>query len=314
MTMPTPSGHTILVPLDRSELAERALGPATTIAERTGARLVLLTVPEVCGMQPVWYTAAPGMPEMGGIIPMQDLVDESRAGAEDYLRERVAELADRGLAADALLDVGFPADSIVRTAEERGVDLVVMATHGYGGLSRWAFGSVADKVLQGLTRPVLLVRAGADGTPTLAGDMLVALDGSPLAEQILPAVERLAPALGSAVTAAYVVPEPPPTPRTDALLAAEREHVEAMRGYLDGVVARLAAAGIQAGAEILEANEDEDAAHVLLARAARGPVGLVAMTTHGRGGLSRWAYGSVADRVLRHAEVPVLLQRSRGGD
>ncbi len=149
--------------------------------------------------------------------------------------------------------------------------------------------------------------------------ILVALDGSELAERVLPYVEELASRLGSAVTLLRAI-----TP-AETIVAQSAGGVTSMVGpgaiidpgpiveaerrdataYLQAVSARLRGRGLQVDAEVVEGA----AAEALAGRAEALGVGLVAMTTHGRGGLGRLVFGSVADAVLRHAPCPVFLVR-----
>jgi nucleotide-binding universal stress UspA family protein len=148
---------TILVPLDGSSLAEQALTQAATLAGRDGAALLLVAaVPE-----PDAHVGRPG----------HDTQPRSRAAAarvaeaarlEGYLGRTAAHLREQGLGAGTALPAGPAADAILHAAETSGADLIVMASHGRSGLARLWLGSVAAKVVQGATRPVLLVRATAD--------------------------------------------------------------------------------------------------------------------------------------------------------
>jgi len=300
---PTP---TIVLPLDGSETSERAKGLAVAIARRAAARLVLVGAPEIYGLDMAWSAGAgpdAGLP----MIPIDTLMQEVREATAAYLGQQREAIAAQGVAVETAVVDEMPARAIAEVAGGRNAFLVVMATHGRGGLSRWALGSVADKVLQTSPAPVLLVRAGAGHLDPKLDHILVTLDGSALAEAVLPDVERLALALGSRVTLAFVSLEARLAIETSPMLVAQEREVERMTGYLDRQAERLEAAGIRAGGEVLAG---PSAAEALIERAGRGDVDLVALTTHGRGGLSRWVYGSVADRVIRGAGTPVLVRRS----
>lgn len=135
----------ILVPLDESAYSERALTHAEELAKASGARLSLLVVilrPHSAG--------APAVPKLDAV---------SRQHAEHYLQQRAEEVRSRGLAAVSTeVHFGEPADCIADVAEEEGVDLIVMSTHGLGATGRYALGSVALKVLMSAPCPVLMVR------------------------------------------------------------------------------------------------------------------------------------------------------------
>ena len=141
--MTGPAYRTILVPLDGSALSERALPEATALAARSGARLLLLRV------------------AVANFVTRNDpLTGEPRLAdlAADYLRDVAARAGDRSTA-ETIEAAGEPGPVIGRVARERGVDLIVMATHGRTGVQRLWIGSVATKVVRSTDVPVLLVRA-----------------------------------------------------------------------------------------------------------------------------------------------------------
>jgi nucleotide-binding universal stress UspA family protein len=180
------------------------------------------------------------------------------------------------------------------------VDLIMMATHGRSGISRWAMGSVADKVLRRSSVPVWLIQAAkpesaaADTWPKMT--MLVPLDGSKLAESVLPHVEALAKQRGAKPEVVLVRAFEPLSTGPGR---------EAPQQYLSGIEQRLSAAGLTVRSEVLEG----DPAKEIVDYANEKPINLVVMATHGRSGIGRWAYGSVADKVLRRASRPVFLVR-----
>ncbi len=139
----------ILVPLDGSELAKKALDEAERLARCFNAEIILF---EVVQFMPIY-----GSPEL--VTPL--IVDEKqKAFAEKYLAELVEDLQKKGLKASAIVKTGqqVPAE-IIDFAKENGVDLVVMCTHGRSGISRWFLGSVALRVLTRAETPVLLIRS-----------------------------------------------------------------------------------------------------------------------------------------------------------
>ena len=144
----------VMVPLDGSPLAEQALPLAADLAERVRAEVLLMQAVE--GSIEAYPAVAPlGRPDLmsGDVLPTLD----ARAG--QYLDEQAALLRDRGIPAVAHVVNGHVAEAIIDEAAQRSADLLVMATHGYSGLKRWALGSVTDKVLHAATTPLLLVRA-----------------------------------------------------------------------------------------------------------------------------------------------------------
>jgi nucleotide-binding universal stress UspA family protein len=138
----------ILVPLDGSKLAEQALPHAVVQAEQSGADIVLL---RVLGPLPE--------PIMARRKSVRSAEAASARLAEDYLESVAAGLREQGLATQTTIMEGKPYVEIIRFAEEHQIDLIVMSTRGYSGLSRWLLGSVADRVVRGATVPLLLVQA-----------------------------------------------------------------------------------------------------------------------------------------------------------
>ncbi len=148
----------ILVPLDGSELAERALPYAEELARQFGASLILLR-----SVNSLDLSSAQAF---SGYLPAEvydAAYEDARRVAREYLEATAARLAADGLKVEWVLRTGDPAGEVVEHERDGKADLVVMSTHGRSGLSRWVFGSVADRVLRGGTIPVLLVRAFGSG-------------------------------------------------------------------------------------------------------------------------------------------------------
>jgi nucleotide-binding universal stress UspA family protein len=145
----------LLVPLDGSTLAEQALPLATLLAERTGAELVLLQ--SLAWVQQAFYDPY----GYGAALTIDTLIEEGQASAHQYLDAVREPLVERGLKVVTIVRLEAAAEAILTTVEEQQADLIVMSTHGRSGLGRWTLGSVADRVLRGAARPILLVRAGA---------------------------------------------------------------------------------------------------------------------------------------------------------
>jgi nucleotide-binding universal stress UspA family protein len=136
--------------------------------------------------------------------------------------------------------------------------------------------------------------------------ILVTLDRSPLAEQALPHAVALAKAFGGTIELVTVVPITGfDNPEAGIRIDWDRE-VDEDRDYLAGIVARVNDSDVPAKSEIRRG----DIAEEILRHAQEMKVDLIVMSTHGRSGLGRWVYGSIADRVLRYATVPVLLVRA----
>ena len=178
----------ILVPLDGSELAERALDPALTIARARDAELLLLSVSSYHQVLP---PAAAGY----GLTATDQIFDRGRNDASDYLDALRREARCGDCRIQTMAVEGDVAGCILDTAAADGVDLIVMTTHGYSGITRWMLGSITERVLRGASCPVLVVR---QAIPLCKA--LINLDGSSLAEEALAPGLELARILGCQVT------------------------------------------------------------------------------------------------------------------
>ena len=194
------SFRTILVPLDGSPLAEQALPLARRIADRAGSKLRLALVHQI--------PTAPLDPAAARLFTSLEL--STRKSERSYLRSLQAKLRQDGVRLASAVTLSGPVGpALAQYVQELGIDLVVMATHGRGGARRAWLGSVADHLVRHLQVPVLLVRPAEDGVPTTsapaAGQILVPLDGSPLAEEALGPAADLARLWGSELTLLRVV-------------------------------------------------------------------------------------------------------------
>lgn len=302
---------TVLVPLDFSALGESSIPYARVIGGATGAPLKLLTVveSEATGLFGVPDAAAAGLQR------------QRRQVLEQYLAVTAERLRGQGLVVTSVLAEGDPVVEIVAEAGRDEGSVIVMATHGRGGMGRWLLGSVADKVMRLATCPTLLVRppeavAGAEievgscaNAPVPPIRRLMApLDGSVLAEEALAPAAALALALGAVLTLVQVAPwvaaTITPYGYVPDLAGWEAEAASAAEVYLEDVQRRLPR-GVRAERIVLRGAPAE----VLVDLALHDQVDLVVMTTHGRGGLRRLTLGSVADRMVRGG-APTLLVRA----
>lgn len=309
---------TLLVPLDGSPFAEHALPCALAIARHARAAVKLVSV-----VTPLAEAYVEGL-----YFDSADLRSQMTTQQEAYLAAVAARLRARAeLAVSAEVLHGEVAGSLNRLIDAGGIDLVVMATHGRGALGRFWLGSVADEMLRHVNVPLLLVRPGegpADLVPEPPlGRAVVALDGTPEAEQILEPAVALAAlmpearvTLMRAIHSVFPVTHTPDVPeaRKEArhLLGQVQQIQDKLRAeaqaYLEGVAARLRGRGLEARAEVVV--EDQPAA-AILREAEAERAGLIAIATHARTGLSRLVLGSVADKVVRGSHVPVLVHHPR---
>jgi nucleotide-binding universal stress UspA family protein len=279
----------ILVPLDGSTRAEAILTELHVLLVRSDSEVILLrvVVPPTT-MNPSVYAR---------------LLDERRAGAHAYLQRMVGELTGAGATARGVVYEGSPAEAILAGAREQAATLIALTTHGRTGLARWDLGSVTEKVLRGGECPILVTRsfetaaAGAtqDRQPAQAAirRILLPIDAGDLSLAAVGPAMEIAVLCGAAMLLVHVL---------DADLAGELPMPD-----LEHVQERVAAAGLRAEVVL----EQGDAADRLLAVAAERQADLIVMATHGRSGLRRWVLGSVAERVMRAASVPLLLVRAR---
>lgn len=297
----------IMVPLDGSSLAERALPCARMLARGLGAELAL-------------FRAIALPPDFEEILRVVDLEPERplaqlAAEADDYLCRVGSRLEQDGLCVQKVVQLGRAAEAIVDYAEKVGIQLIVMATHGYGGVSRWMHGSVAERVLQSASVPVLIVCSAegerfASHEPLACRRILVTLDGSPVAEQALLPATAIARALAAEMVLLRV-----PIAQVSGSLTGEwyvplegtfdtANHIA--EAYLERVAERLRTDGVKVSTAIRMGA----VANVIVEYAEANHIDLIAMCTHGRTGMARWALGSVADRVLRARCLPLLLVRA----
>jgi nucleotide-binding universal stress UspA family protein len=302
----------IMVPLDGSEFAERALEPALNLATRTGAQLHLATV--VSDLPPVPLAAGDG--EL-----ISQWFEEEEERARTYLSEVKGKVSAKapGVEVNDHVQLGPVGRTLQALADEAEAELIVLTTHGRGAWQRAWLGSVADQLLRNARRPLLLIRDGDEARGLFGGDdsprhVLVPLDGSRASETALEALPGLLGGEGSRVTLVSVLQRPFPLATTylphavtDERLLEERK--KRMEAYMSEVRARLAKDGLALDTRVLTA---DDAARALLDFTKSEKVDLIALSTRGRGGVSRFFLGSVADKLVRGAAVPVLAVRRPG--
>jgi nucleotide-binding universal stress UspA family protein len=282
---------TIIVPLDGSELSERALKIGEAMAHRSDADLLLVRIGRIGADEP----------EMATI----------RA----YLQQKAAECSGK---VATFTDRGRPATSIIDLAHRHVDPIVVMSTRGRGGIHRWMAGSVADEVVRGAEIPVLLVRGDQEILDAGSLDLrsiLLPVDGSPYSESAIDYAIELAKLFGSTIHLLRVVDTPSAygmlsrhmeTAATGDLLD---EIIESMRNeanvYVEEISARIRDSGVEVKTTVLEGFPGEQ----LVEHERRGFFQLVVMATAGRSGVSRVVFGSVAERVLKMGRSPVMMIR-----
>jgi nucleotide-binding universal stress UspA family protein len=312
--------RSILVPLDVSTFGEHALPMALELARKSGATLHLTHV-----LLPLGAVFADAPPFVNPSVEAQ-LRQRQQSSQQAYLEATATRLRKLGapVVTTTVLDGDIP-EMLHHQVEVVGADLVVMATHGHGPFTRFWLGSVADALMRSLTVPLLLVRPGEDppdlNAPPPLGRVLVPLDGSPLAEKMVEPAGGLAKLVGAEMTLLRTINPLPPPPTAvagqtfghmmDGLIAETETLQEKLRSeaqnYLRGIAATLEARGLSVRT-LVEA--DNSPAAAVLRHA--GETDLVALATHGYGGLKRLFLGSVADKVIRGAHIPVMVCRPKG--
>lgn len=307
--------YRVLVPLDGSELADRAIPWADEIAGPLQAEVELLRViPHNVRLEVLEAELQLGRgfgPQVSGAgsddsgIQILEAEAQEAQGALSRRRSRFR----RARSIDARVLRGDAADVIVARAQEWAATLVVMASHGRSGVARALLGSVAGAVIRRSGVPVLVVRSDLLAPARVPQRVLVPLDGSDLASAVLPCVVPLAKQLDSTLVLISVAELPPQSlPVQGASIPLGRMPVhppaQAME-YLDRVADDLRAQGVACEVRV----EHGDPASAITRAADGSGCDLIAMSTHGRHGLGRWALGSVTDSVMRRAQVPVLAVR-----
>lgn len=291
----------ILIPLDGSPLAEHVLNHVAWLVTPGETELCLVSIIET------WRYSMAG-PEFA----LADLITPIRTGMEEYLQTQQAKLQQAGYCVTTRVLEGDPATVILSMVQTDGIDLIAMSSHGRAGFVHWALGSVAERVVHGAQIPVFLVRETTAPRQGQLQTILLPLDGSAVAEQALPEAQALAKANKAQLLLIQVIQKLDEGSQhllfkdeaaAKATFAAWRSQVES---YLAGVAQRVAADGVASDYRVVVDNPDRAIC------AMSNHADLIVMGTHGRTGVRRWVYGSVANKVLRGASCPLLLVHTLG--
>jgi nucleotide-binding universal stress UspA family protein len=274
----------VVVPLDGSPLAEVALPYAEEIAGKMGSDIILLTV--LASEEPREY--------QNHHLYTKKIVDITGYQVKKYLKNTAAKTTKVGTATRT----GNPAEGILDYANKAYPCLVVMATHGRSGLSRWAVGSVADKVVRATVRqPLMLIRAKGAHPDVRAKRILkkalVPLDGSAISEAVIPYISEIALDLQMELILLQVIPK-------------TNHSFSNAEAYLRDWCRQLEGRNISAGYEV----RIGAAADQIIDFADEVACDLVAMSTRGESGVNLWSLGSVAQKVLLGGNTPLLLIRA----
>jgi len=270
---PSPKGliKRILIPLDGSRLAESVLPPMVRLAKSSQGSILLIHA----------VTPAESFAMSAG-----EFVAHERKRSAEYLARLAERVGEEGIGIEERIVTGEPSRAIVSTAGRDKVDLIAMSTHGRSGIREWVFGSVAERVLRSTRLPVLLFRGESDRRFDIK-KILVPLDGSKDALEILKPVGQLAEALQAEVQILHVGKDLPQALK-GAMLAFTRRRIP-HRTVL---------------------RQSKSPAGAILEYARESQADLIAMTPTGGSGGARVSFGKVAEAVLKDADRPILMIRA----
>ena len=311
----------ILVPLDGSPGAERAIPAAARIARAFSSSMILLVV-----IRPPISSGKYSVPEEYSKAD----IGEELAKATAYLHKIVQSVELDIITTEVPTLVGAVAPTILSATQSLHADLLVLCTHGHTGFKRWRLGSVAEKVIRHAPIPVLVLPERWSEPATAyqqAVHVLVALDGSSLSEAVLEPAASLTAGLARAASQQgtlqliRVVDIPSGYGKFrstvdsfyDAQMRAEAK--PEYEQYLETVAKRFSEGELAKYklAVSTVVSTDPDVAEAIVQTAEQERVDFTAMATHGRGGLERWALGSITERVLHATEVPLFIIRPQEG-
>lgn len=300
----------ILVTLDGSTTAECVLPYVEAIA---------------CGANPVTVTFLYVTQPLD--IAMSDknfrarIEEEAQSGAESYLDKLVHRLPYKDIAKSVVI-TGKPAETIVDFATEHKMNMIIMATHGRSGISRWTRGSVAEKVLHSAKIPIWMIKASnAKKSFVKKGQkikMMVTLDGSKIAEGAVKYAAALAEQFGTdcaeitlfrvseLFSPPFIYPPEMPISIEEYLEYEKKRTSEICSSYLEKIEKKLSKDNL----DVKTAIDEGVPADIIVDYAEKNEIDLIVMSTHGRTGFSHWALGSIAEKVLKGAPCTVFLVRS----
>jgi len=314
MSKQTVSSLTLLVPLDGSPLAEQALPFARMLASLVPTSIHLLRVIPPALVTTLMRHEAVLLGAAGDTLgDQEEQLDQMRealqAEASAYLEHEAEGLVELAGKVEHEVVFGTPAEQIVAAAARHEGSLIVMATHGKGGLLRWALGSVTARVLQTTGHPVLVTRgseAGASSTATPSlRRIMVALDGSITAERALPLATGLARAAHADLLLAQVIDSIDAAPLAARAVGDSTGRLRELAfSYLDRV-----AEGItrDVGRHVTTSVPVGHVAEEIVEEAARKHIDLIVMGRQGLGSAPAAFLGGTAEKVSQASGVPLLI-------
>lgn len=298
-----PGLRRVLVPIDTSEVAERAIPWAKAVAGETAEVILLEVVPVATAVRSIG----------GQVIGSAETIQAGYQDmAETQLRAAVDKWFSSGGAVRTVVAKGDPGEQILAAAEAEDADLIVMSSHGRGSIGRFVSGSVADRVVRHASVPVMVVGPEEELAYDATIKRIVApIDHSELSLAALPVAAELAVSTGVSVELIHVI-----TPGSDYLMtfpatsgtipplavdANQEQLAEAGRELIDTAISRLKSRGVEARGTVLVGSPGS----AILAELAAGDV--IVLSSHQREGLSRWVLGSTSMKLIRNGRAPVVV-------
>lgn len=310
----------ILVPLDGSDRAERAMNVAARLARGSGCSVLAL---RVVGLPP-FRLARYGEPAQIALA----VIAVAREEADTYVKHLALRPEFKDIAVETRVIEGHVSEDILDVARDEQCDMIVLCTHGYSGLNRWRLGRVATQVARHAPVPVLIVPTHDEAAPSRGASdpvrLLITLDGSEVAEaaiapgldvvRALAAPEHITVHLLEVVDflATMMADTTREDTPTSSAIGAEEQALQAARDYLETVAQRIQEEhpGVTITTTALLSSDVADTIINVAKEGLRHD--FVAMATHGRGGPRRWALGSITERVLHTTHLPLIIARSPG--
>jgi len=287
----------IMVPLDGASAAERVLPYAEEIGSKFNSELTLVSVAE------------PTSTESDHLFRtyLKTIQEKVRTDLKDWGAKPVTPVKVEVL-------FGKPADEILTDVADRNISLLVMASGARSDEGPWLLGNIAARVLRATTTPVLLVRKEAPDEglqrKRLIEKILVPLDGSKVAEQIIPHAEGLASAMGGEVILFQAYESLGRMLSGEGFRIMSEEINKRREEEAKAHIKSRAKLFREKGLTVLEVVACREAAGEILGYAESSAVDIITMSTHGRSGIKRWVFGSVTDKVLHAGDMPVLVVRA----
>jgi nucleotide-binding universal stress UspA family protein len=291
----------ILVPLDGSQLAECVLPHITSIARSFDAEITLIRMLE--------------KNQASASAPLFDLVNWqiSKTKAALYLEKTKARFQESGLRAQAMVLEGLVAEGITEYAQNQGMKLIVLSSHGRNGVTQWGISSITQKIILSAQTSLLIIRAHTYYESEVPNyqRILVPLDGSQRAENVLPVITQLAQIHKSEIHLAQVIQTPemarqmPPTPEdldlANRVVTRNREEAER---YLEQLKSRSVLEGVTVQTHLITG---DTAAAELHRMAEQENIDMVALSAHGYSGNHQWPYGSMVNNFILYGKAPLLI-------